>query len=272
MTIALGVLGNDGVVVAADSEYTWSYLKTSGKKVFSDTANGTIGITGSGDSGYLRGLSQELIAIFKAKQKAGVDGLENAFKEQVNAFFATHVIPCAVLQPQPICDVIIGVQRNGQRRLWQTTHTVLQRCESHAATGIGAEYAIGLIARIIDPHTMNAKSITLPVAERIAVYAIQLVKRHVQNCGQETQIVRLTAKDVEDRSSELPSLEYLFALQSQAEALAMQYGTGCYFSNEKFAADELARCFKEIRRRAVQAGVVTTSARGWSLEEKSLKP
>jgi 20S proteasome alpha/beta subunit len=48
MTIALGVLARDGVVLAADSEVTWGYLKTSGEKIRSaEGRNGALAIAGS---------------------------------------------------------------------------------------------------------------------------------------------------------------------------------------------------------------------------------
>src|SRR5260370_16462518 len=60
MTIALGILTPDAVVIGADTEQTWGYLKTSGTKVFTKEAHGAIAVTGSGTTGYIEAFSQEL--------------------------------------------------------------------------------------------------------------------------------------------------------------------------------------------------------------------
>jgi hypothetical protein len=137
MTIALGILGSDGLVLAADSEHTWNYLKTSSPKLSSATGNGSIAITGSGTSGYLEGLSQRISSIFIGNPGFSIEELDGAFGAELRAFFEDHVIPFAAFATPPFCDLIIGVQRDSQQALWASTHASLRRCENYAATGFG---------------------------------------------------------------------------------------------------------------------------------------
>src|SRR5208283_5317188 len=70
MTIALGVLAKDGVVLAADTELTWGYLKTSGEKIWTTEAEtGALAIAGAGPGGYLEAVSQQLIDDFQSLRK-----------------------------------------------------------------------------------------------------------------------------------------------------------------------------------------------------------
>lgn len=131
MTIALGILTTDGVVLAADTEHTWSYLKTSSSKLSSATGNGSIAITGSGTSGYLEGLSQKLSSIFVGNPSLGIGELEKEFEAELRSFFEEHVIPFAAFATPPFCDLVIGVQRDNRQALWATrTH----RCDDARAT------------------------------------------------------------------------------------------------------------------------------------------
>jgi 20S proteasome alpha/beta subunit len=53
MTIAVGMLANGGIVLAADTEQSWGLLKTGRRKVRSAMHNGGMVVAGSGSQGYI---------------------------------------------------------------------------------------------------------------------------------------------------------------------------------------------------------------------------
>jgi 20S proteasome alpha/beta subunit len=138
MTIALGVLGSDSVVLAADTEITWSQMKSSERKVWGVSGSGGLAITGAGDSDYLQAINQRLQDSFTANDTLSVDELENTFSEVMEDFYERHVVP---FSPVPEIRIIIGIERKGQRRLWTSAGNALTRQNSYACVGSGREYA-----------------------------------------------------------------------------------------------------------------------------------
>src|ERR1700734_2368186 len=100
MTIALGLIGNSGMVFAADTEETWGgVVKTASTKIISGARAGdgidpyAIAVTGAGDSDYLQAVKFELL-----QKTLGNPGWQYAAmgpmtEEFLIEFYKKHVVP-----------------------------------------------------------------------------------------------------------------------------------------------------------------------------------
>jgi 20S proteasome alpha/beta subunit len=267
MTIALGILTKDAVVVGADTEQGWSYLKTSGTKVLAADGRGAIAVTGSGTSGYLQSLSQELKSVFLANSTLTAKELEVPFKDCLATFFQLHIFPAVALSPPPYCDVVIGIERNGERRLWASTNEVLRECDQYGVVGFGAEYAEGTLKKFLDPNVIDLNKVDVVIAQRLAAYAIFIAKESVKHCGMGTDIVSLEGgKATPIDAGVLQILEYHFNSFLNLQFLGLQYAVGYPFKNDKKALEALTRYFKSLQSSVGRLRGITTSSKPWSLE------
>src|SRR3972149_4030998 len=152
MTIALGILTPESVVIAADTQETWGWYggaKKSGYKITSRIVSGqqrSFAATGAGSAGYLDSINQELADNFVDVAEAR--DLERRVREKVRKFFVNHVIPMQVpadLQPQ----LIVGADWNGQPMLWANEQSAVFRCKHFIAAGAGRAHAQMLMNKML---------------------------------------------------------------------------------------------------------------------------
>jgi hypothetical protein len=101
VTIALGILAHDSVVIAADTQMTYpDYLKTGQGKIawLRKTAPsgqlGGLAITGAGSGAYLQHLQREFISRFSNNADLPtVDDLRQDLKTRMHEFYRDHVVP-----------------------------------------------------------------------------------------------------------------------------------------------------------------------------------
>jgi 20S proteasome alpha/beta subunit len=267
MTIALGVLASDGVVLAADTEYTWGYLKTSGEKIWTAEADGAMAVTGAGASDYLEAISQQLLAAFAGSgRKVSVAGLERKFTRVLAAFHEKHVIPFSRFsQDQIEFWLVIALRRKGKSYLWATGKNNLRACSRYAAAGVGREYVEALFVRALGPRTGRLAGVDL--AARLSAYAVFEAKRHVQYCGKSTSLVVLRDERIEETSaSKIQLLDYHFNAYSDVQALGLKYALGFPYKDGKAASDNLSNYFRGLRQDMLATETMDFSGRERSLE------
>ena len=106
MTIAIGMLAEDGVVIAADTQESYGYLKGETGKVrvgagsimtvlpkAGPKRNTAFAVSGSGNSPYVEAIGPELVEIALKYQEAGPTRIESHLREHVRKFYEKHVIP-----------------------------------------------------------------------------------------------------------------------------------------------------------------------------------
>lgn len=191
MTIALGILAPDGVVIAADTQESWGYFggaKIRGHKIHSRIVQGqyrSFAATGAGSAGYLESLNQELDDNFVDVQDPL--NIERRFKEKIRKFFAAYVVPMQLpVESQP--TVVLGASWKGiAPRLWANEQTALFRCKHFIAVGAGRAHASMLLNHLLPEKTTT----TTELAAYVAALVIYQVKDYVEGCGMGTHITIL---------------------------------------------------------------------------------
>jgi 20S proteasome alpha/beta subunit len=249
MTIAIGILVSDGIVLAADTEQTWGYLKTSRKKLRSIVEDGGMLIAGSGSSHHIESLSQRLERIFATNKKLDIDGLEAKFQEEMSLFFQNHILPFGGQVESP--DLIIGIERRSKRCLWASQNGTLRRCDFYTAVGLGAEYAEHQMDALLGVWHEKRSPIGTTLAVRIAAFSVWATKEAVQNCGKHTHIASLSGATYTPYSrGTLSTLEARFESQKDLQAMGLQYMMGFPVTDEAAALNSLLHRF-QIRRQDV---------------------
>ncbi len=196
MTVAIGIIASDGIVVAADTqETTPGYWKNyQGKVAAASTMQigppmhsaGYI-ISGAGNSGYLRALSQEFRSILEPP--ATLDDVEARIRSIVRQFHLEHVAPFQA--DVPVVDMLIGVQCNGEQALWSTEKSTVGAHGSFGTIGIGGAYAKSLLGTL-----WRADALDVLGTVALAVYVISRTKDFVDGCGKFTDVLYLRNNDV----------------------------------------------------------------------------
>jgi 20S proteasome alpha/beta subunit len=269
MTIAVGILGGGGVVLAADTEYTWGYLKTSGEKIWTAEGKaGALAITGAGSGAYLEAVSQRMTSVFlKQKRAVTADSLQRAFSAILTDFHAKHVVPYAQY-PREETDIwlIIGFQGGGDGFLWASEKDTLRACRSHVAAGIGREYAESLLGQTLK-RKLPTKPTGTAFAERLAAYCVFQTKRHVSYCGKSTSVVALRNGRIEEtNASKMQVLDYHFNAYSDVQALGLKHALGFPYADEKTATANLSNYFHGLRKDILATETMTYDGKERSLE------
>ncbi len=278
MTIALGILATDGVVIAADTQEGSGYpggTKTSGHKIMSRNMIGqfapsgvvrerSIASTGAGWSGHLDAFHQNVIDGFEVCRNPSLG--DRAIKDTVYDFYQRHILPLHVLGEtrQPSADLIIGVSWKGDGpRLMATENSTARRCKGYVAVGAGREHASMLLSRILPEPT----DVTVQLASYLAVYTIFHVKEFIEGCGKNTHVVILKDGHAHYMRDETVSvLELRFNDYLRFDAVAVNYILGRPLKEEGQALNPLIGYLKSIRKNALDLQHVNIESRDFDLD------
>jgi 20S proteasome alpha/beta subunit len=251
MTIALGISTSEGIIIAADTEETGYFKRHQPKILLANIeipdglamAGAAMAITGAGDADYLDAISEELKDCFFQHWREDSGSIEGAVKEQLHAFYEKHVIPFSGFPDadRPSLSLIIGMQKNGESRLFMTSKNAIRPGGAYDAVGVGAELAKTLLQRLYPRFP------TLDVAEALAAYVAFQVKELIPGCGKDTTIVRLendfSAYGNVERTR---AMEDLFKSYIKVEREALGYIFG---SPGSTFVKHIATSFKGIREK-----------------------
>jgi len=228
MTIAIGLLATDGVILAADSQETLGSFKSDESKFLIANQGlktekaGAIAITGAGDSGYLDSINQELCTAFLSKKKWTPLALLGKTRTIVKTFHHDHVVPYGKFpeHDRPEMRLIIGSHINGRGILWSTEKSTVSGGKRYFAVGIGYPYARVMLRRFWTPmDTVKAAS--------LAAYILFQVKNTADGCGKETQIVIIKDGHAAYLSQDnINLLEYAFEERARTENLFLHFSLG----------------------------------------------
>ncbi len=192
MTIALGLLAKDGLVIAADTEETYgNFLKVDQGKVSAvlaayqtpgQTRSRCCLITGAGSGHHIDAIGQQLMNCVADGEDRSQGDIERDFGVILRNFYSEHIIPFAAYpeDQRPSLELLIGTQL--PRRLLVSQDNVLKDGSSYSAVGIGKLMAYPILGRFyrwpIDVRT----------AVLLASYVLFHVKDSVAGCGKSTDM------------------------------------------------------------------------------------
>lgn len=185
MTIAIGLVAADGIVIAADTQETiQGTVKTSATKiVVAPNPSGVIAITGAGTAGHLDALAQD---ISDRARIATARSMEREIRATFKKFYDAHITPLYRFQarfPDPDISVIIGIDQGKRGRvILANEQTAIRRCDRYVSVGVGGLIADIVLARAFIPD------LPLKRAALLAAYAIYCVKESVEGCGKNTEV------------------------------------------------------------------------------------
>jgi hypothetical protein len=199
MTICIGILASDGVVVAADTEEISGYLKSSQPKIItvgsgiqlgktsgSSLTGGACIIAGAGDAGYIDSLKMELADVFLDNKKLVHKPLQKAVEKCVRDFHVNHVIPFGAFprSDRPEVEMLIGIQRGPNSMLLATEKSTVRKVMPYEAIGMGSVFAKILLQKFW-------KLSSVKITQILAAYIVFMAKESVESCGKFTTITTL---------------------------------------------------------------------------------
>lgn len=196
MTVVIGIIAQDGVVIAADREEGDEYLKNDmGKlrEVFRGLEPvGWIGVGGAGDGPACDEISRLLTDCFCEDKERDSDEAKAALIAQHRAYYEKIVLPFASAKQvgYPDYELIIGCMM-GQtgNSLFVTSKLAVNPVADYDAIGIGAKVANTWLTRLYERMPVRAAII-------LAAYVIYQVKNSVTGCGLGTDIIMLNGRDL----------------------------------------------------------------------------
>lgn len=232
MTIALGILATDGIVLAADTQLgVTDFLKMQSGKIALSVSRAlgdpgamrSFGITGAGSADYLDALRPRMIKVAATGDEQPIEELEQILQADLMNFYSAHVVPFDrySANERPDISLIMAAQHGPKKLLWATDKNLLIAHHQYAAVGIGTMYARILMNRLYVEASVE-------VAGLLAAYIIFQVKKHVDGCGEETDIFVLRDKGLPsfiDRDV-IGRMEDIFKGYSKIEAGALLHVLG----------------------------------------------
>jgi hypothetical protein len=190
MTIALGLIAADGIVVAADRQETEGDQKKDQRKIDTLWADGvgSLVVSGAGNGPYIDSMTSRLQYAFGSKVWDWIDREEmtEKFRADHAAFYSEAVLPFAAYQPyeRPDYELLFGCSIVTKHHfLWYSHKLTLNRVEGFRAVGVGASTAESLLKKFY------VARLPLKVAISLAAYVVYQVKNSVEGCGFETDVL-----------------------------------------------------------------------------------
>ncbi|MGO9037099.1 MAG: hypothetical protein ACLQKH_03865 [Steroidobacteraceae bacterium] len=220
MTMAAGFICADGIVVAADSEYTnpssggkWSNLKIFEYK----RANYGVVITGAGDATLIRMAADHIDRALKEG-----DDLSDIWLT-VEAVTSNIAAKCIFPDPtRPDLFLIVATRMNDGRKLLLTSDaSKVAKVDNFVFVGIGETLGRTLAS------WLHSTDLATDVTSKIALHITYWVKKHVDGCGQETHVISL--KESRRRSLTLYEDSFFWGLNELLQPILI----GCLDSKIK---------------------------------------
>jgi len=208
MTIALGVLTPQWMVVAADSEESiggdfklststihlnWYMAVVNSEGAQHSPAlrcERTAVVTGAGDSGYLAAMKEKISDLFNGKGPLegvrSLQELDGRLRIAVEDFYTKHVLPFNGPNDDALrVRLIICASVLGQSAMWSTYHNTVRMVNLGVeAVGSGERWAVSTFPPLL--RAITGSEITASV---LAVNAVRVAKLRALDCGKETQLI-----------------------------------------------------------------------------------
>ena len=199
VTICIGVLATDGIVIAADAEESDTYFTRSQQKILTwhTTQMGGTGlgpapaaciIAGAGCGGFVDSFSHLLLKNVRGNMT--LPQFEAYAAETLEGFYGNHVRPVLSVDRNFDFSVLIGAYFGYSTCLLTSYQSTLRHAMPNAAIGIGESFAL----RLMDEHGFYDVKHT----EVAAASIIATTKDCIEGCGKYTDIVSIHASQIID--------------------------------------------------------------------------
>src|ERR1700722_8802844 len=154
MTICIGMLASDGIVIAADAQESDQYYKRSQQKIQTFIGDIPLGnnpnkpsmacaFTGAGEGGYVDAFTEDTIR--NISTKATRNEFQEYLAQKVLEFHEKHLFPLAAANNPPEMQTLVGVYVQWGTGIFVSYGSTLRRAFPHAAIGAGAHFAMSVI-------------------------------------------------------------------------------------------------------------------------------
>ena len=231
MTIAIGIVAMDGLVVAADRQETVGYQKNSQGKVtwaWKADPRSSLIVSGAGDGACLDSIGAKLKDWFLDEKEEDIKKIASFIETMNQDFYSTKVLPVTGNPDEygPDYSLLMAGSVRGVKRLWTTDKLVLNTAPVFDAVGIGAATAKALLGKLF-AFTPVINAINL------AAFVLHEVKKSVNLCGLETDIAYIwnDAPQFID-SKDIREMEDAFDILSAVERGEFHYCIGSDASSD----------------------------------------
>jgi len=187
MTICIGILANDGIVLAADREEGDGYLKTDQGKIAWKFRGiqpiGASGITGAGVGPYLDEIANKLNDVFTDDAEGSENVVGPKLCDAHRSYYEQTVLPFPS-SDRPDYELLVACYGQGIKCIWSTCRMAFTKVHDYEAVGVGAKVAKTWLGRLYD-------RIPAFYAAKLAAYVIYQVNRSVGGCGLGTDILMI---------------------------------------------------------------------------------
>jgi predicted proteasome-type protease len=224
MTISIGLMADNGIVLAADRQETAGYQKTDTGKISANfkPGKGSLIVTGAGSGTYLDSIAQQILASFSDddKNKKSVE-VAVALNTTNRRFYSETVIPFSSYpdHERPDYALLIGCDVVGsQPALFETDRLAFKSVDDYTAVGLGASTAKTLLSKFYIPRMPT------PIAISLAAFVMYEVKASVEGCGLGTDVFYTADHVLQSvRDEEVLQMESAFHLFHLSERENLHY-------------------------------------------------
>jgi 20S proteasome alpha/beta subunit len=261
MSIAIGFMCSDGIVLAADSELSNAFTKVPGDKAWiykypagADNYALQVGIVGAGDAAFIQYASERIHVALEEHYSNGANNpvtmseVNKIIQAEINDLHHSHLYPASHLPDAPSVELIIGIRLADRRiRLAKTYLTSITKVWNYEAVGVGSALANFIIKRFY------AGRVTVSQATFIASQVLMHVKANVPRCGGASKvIVMLQKKGAVGWAQQQTVLDHEAFLTKFDDAIAPVFfgGADQNVSNQEFhkRVDALSEGLKALRK------------------------
>lgn len=223
MTIIVGMLNQDGLVMAADSEESTSHLKASVQKIYPYTsAKKSFLLIGGAGPGYLIDtITQNLWDDFRDASLTNIREVQIRIADHIREFYEKYVLRWPSREEREDndfslllgCSVRIGDSDRYQNFLWVAEKGILRTAIPSWAVGMGETYARTLMNGMYGVYPISGNVL-------IAIDTVRKVKQDTPYCGKETRLWYVTGGKLSSISP--PHVERAEDLLRSLERTSMQ--------------------------------------------------
>jgi 20S proteasome alpha/beta subunit len=200
MTIAIGLLCNEGLVIGADTEEVLGgYIKTSTEKMrVIEKDNYKLIITGAGESDFIDCFYDELEEALDESEPKDIKAIYKILRTTQLQYFRNHLAPYSSFpsddRPNPDLLIALHIRIGGlvtgstlfRTVLFKANGTVVKRIHKAECVGTGVVLARSLMDQFFDPE------LSLKQTGILAAYILRQAKRWGQYCGGNSDIAILS--------------------------------------------------------------------------------